>query len=249
MRAPFRTDVALFLILTVGNGDAALRVISKAGNIVLEDSSGDITPLTHTGDDFEPWLTRDGRTVVFIRQSPENFRTSVYTIDVRTRTVSLLYAGPARYAGRESWYFSGPELNESHETLFLVSDEYATEGALIGVQLANGKVTLISDHVVGYDVINCPASYRGDLLALKRHEEDILGRPYFLYYLYSATGLELGLAGEGELDTELDFIRGGRCKEPEHQTSRPLPADSIQHAVDLINKHPTGPTVTANFAP
>ena len=212
MRNSFR--IPLLLVFMIGSAGAAERVITENGRIVFQDSSGKKTALTQTGLDSDPWLSPDGRTVVFIRQSAEDLRTSVYEIDMRTRTPKLLYAGPARYRGRESLYFGRPQLNESHDKLFLISNEYATSGALIFIRLATGQATWISDEVVGYDVIQCPKKYRGDLIALKRHQEDILGRPYFLYYLYSAAGEELGLAGDGELDAELDFLRDGSCEQP-----------------------------------
>jgi TonB family protein len=137
------------------------------------------------------------------------FRTSVYEMDLRTRSVKLLYGGPARYRGREASYFGLPELDESHNMLFLVSKEYATEGALIAIRLANGQVDLISERVVGYDIIQC-TKYRGDIIALKRLE-DIFGYPYHLYWLYSSSGKELGLAGGENLDVET--LRHGACEE------------------------------------
>jgi TonB family protein len=229
MRVTF--TVPFLLVLTICSGSAADRVRAEDGRIVFEDSSGQKTALTQTGIDSDPWLSPDGRTVVFLRHSAEDmFRNSVYEIDMRTRIPKLMYAGPAKYQGREGSYFGEPELDGSHDKLLLISKEYATSGALISIQLANGQATLVSDEVVGYDVIECPKKYRGDLIALKRHEEDILGRPYFLYYLYSAVGQELGLAGDGELDADLDFLRNGSCEEPEPQ---PPPAPS----------HPLSPTV------
>ena len=222
----------LVLVLMVHSAGAADRVIAEGGRIVFENSSGQKTVLTQAGLDSDPWISPDGRTVVFLRHAPEDmFRTSVYEIDMRTRTPTLLYAGPAKYHGRECASFGRPELDESHNRLYLISNDYATSGALIVIRLASGQATLISHHVVGYDVMECPKKYRGDLIVLKRHEEDILGRPYFLYYLYSAAGEELGLAGDGELDADLDFIRDGSCEDPE---PRPL---------TLAPSVPMGPSV------
>jgi len=217
-------NVLFLLALLTSGGVAADRVSAQDGRIVLEDSSGQKTALTQVGLDSEPWLSPDGRTVVFIRRSAENqFLTSVYEIDLPTRTVKLLFAGPAKYQGRERAHFGRPELNESHDKLFLLGSEYATSGSLISIQLASGQTTFISDEVVGYDVIQCPKKYRGDLIALKRHEQNILGRPFFLYYLYSAAGQQLGLAGSGELGGELDAFRDGSCEEPEPQPRPTVP--------------------------
>lgn len=219
MRVPF--NIAL-LVPIICISAAADRVSVKDGRIVLEDSAGHMTMLTQTGLDSDPWLSPDGRSLVFLRHSAEDmFRTAVYEMDMRGRTVRLLYGGPARYRGRETSYFGQPELDGSHDTLFLLSKEYATEGALIAIRLANGQVRLISDHVVGYDVIAC-AKDRGNLIALKR-QEDVLGNPYHLYWLYSPSGKELGLAGAEELD--VDALRHDDCDAA--QPLAPLPSRPI----------------------
>lgn len=221
MRVPF--SLLFLLVLLTGIGRAADRVGAEGGRIVFEDSSGQKTALTQTGLDSDPWISPNGRTVVFLRHSAEEvFRTSVYEIDMRTRTLRLLYGGPAKYQGRESSYFGRPEVDESRETLYMLSKEYATEGALISVQLANGQVKLISDHVVGYDIIVCPR-YLNDLILLKR-QDDILDHPFHLYWLYSPSGQKLRLAGSEQLN--IDVLRDDRCglpRLPEPVPSSPLP--------------------------
>ncbi|MGA2600979.1 MAG: energy transducer TonB [Bryobacteraceae bacterium] len=136
--------VTLMLALMAGGGWAADRVGTENGRIVLEDSSGKKSALTQTGFDSDPWISPDGRTVVFLRRPAEDmFRTSVYEIDLRT------------------------------------------------------------------------------LIALKRHNDEIIGRPYFLYWLYSAAGVELGLAGVE--DEDADVLRDAACQVPQ---SLPAPAPS-----------------------
>jgi TonB family protein len=201
----------LLVVFVIRDCRARDRVGSEGGRIVFEDQSGQKIALTQTGLDSDPWLSSDGRSVVFIRHSAtDTFRTSVYEVSVQTGTARLLYSGPAKYRGRESSYFGRPELDESRDTLFLLSKEYATEGSLLAVRLVDGQVSLISDHVVGYDIVVCPAKDRGDLIALKR-QEDILGSPYYLYWLYSPSGEELGVAGGDELS--IDTLRDGGCEE------------------------------------
>ena len=104
--------VCLLLPFVIQSGGAMDRVIAQDGNIVLEDSSGKTTTLTQSRVDSDPWLTPDGRSVVFLRHPAEGiFRNSVYEIDVSTHMVKLLYAGPAKYEGREISSFSRPELD------------------------------------------------------------------------------------------------------------------------------------------
>jgi TonB family protein len=141
----------------------------------------------------------------------------------------LIYAGPARYEGRESSYFGRPEFDDSHETLYLLSSEAATFGTLFSVRLADGTARMISDRVVSYDVVGC-GKFHGDLIALKRFDSDILGLPYFLYWLYSASGEDLGLAGAGELDEgELlaGFCDGLQPIEPLPPSVTIIPTDAI----------------------
>jgi TonB family protein len=219
------SSAALLYFLAVGCGCAADRVTGKDGNIVVQDSSGKETTLTQTGLDSDPWISPDGRTIVFLRHSAaDTFKTSVFEMDMQTRTPRLLYGGPAKYQGREDSYFGRPELDESHDTLFLLSKEYATEGALIAIRLRDAQVKLVSDHVVGYDVVECGMD-RGDLIALKRNQ-DILGRPYFLYWLYARDGAELGLAGGQELD--LGRLRDGGC-----EGTQPIPPVPASYANPL----------------
>ncbi|HUP04206.1 MAG TPA: hypothetical protein VMU19_09460 [Bryobacteraceae bacterium] len=202
-------NAALLLMFAICGGRAANRVSTDNGRIILEDSSGHRIALTQTGLDSDPWLSPDGQSVVFLRRSAEDmFCTSVYEIDMRTRAQRLLFSGPAKSQTSEVSYFGRPELDAPRKTLFLLSKEYATEGTLLAIRLADGQVRSISDHVVGYDVIAC-RKYRGDLIALKR-QVDVLGRPYYLYWLYSSSGEALGLAGGDELD--VDALRDGGCE-------------------------------------
>ena len=131
----------LFLVLMVSCPAGAVdRVSARDGRIFIQDSSGQTITLTQTGLDSDPWLSPDGRTLVFIRRSAENmFRTSVYKIDLPTRTLSLLYRGPIRYQGRESFSFGRPELDDSQETLFVLIREYATEGSLMAIRSPSGQ--------------------------------------------------------------------------------------------------------------
>jgi TonB family protein len=217
-----RFSLSLLLVFVIRSSGATDRVVAKDGRIVAQGSSGQTTVLTQTGLDSDPWLSPDGRTLVFLRHlAADVFRTSVYKIDMRTRTLSLLYGGPVKYRGRESSYFGRPELDEPQETLFLLLKDYSTEGSLIAIRVANGRTKLISDHVVGYDVVEC-AKDRGDLVALKRHQ-NILGAPYFLYWLYSPSGDEMGLAGAEELNVET--LRDRDCQAP--QLFSPVPSRTV----------------------
>lgn len=165
------------------------------GRIVLTSATGQKTVLTESGRDSDPWISPDGGIVLFIRHASDDvFKTGVYRVELPARTVTLLYEGPAKYAGREMSYFGEPQLDGSGKTLYLLAKEGATWGSLVAIRLASGAATLTSDHVVGFDVVVCPA-YRGDLLALKRFDSNLLGQPYFLYWLYSASGADLGMAG------------------------------------------------------
>ena len=209
MRACFRS---LLLTIIFTEALSAEQVIASEGNIILRGSSGRSSVLTTSGQDSDPWLSPDNKLVVFLRRLKHDiFRTSVYAVDLDSRVVTRLFTGPAKYAGRENFYFGRPELDRRGSTLFLLSKEYSTESSLIAVHLEGEETTLIADHVVGYDVIQCP-SHQGDLIVLKRHQS-IQDRPFFVYWLYSTKGEELGLAGGEDLGPEyISSLRAGTCE-------------------------------------
>jgi len=189
----------LSVIALLAEAPCGSRVLSRDGRILIEDSSGAVSTLVATGRDFQPWITWDCRDAVFVRAAPEDdFRTSVYIIDVKSAAERLLFKGPVKYLGRENAYLGEPKLDETQHRLFLISEEGVTAGALLTVDLASGAVRYVTDSVGDYDLIRC-GPHRGDLLVRKR-EYALSGEIYYLCWLFSPDGKDLGVAGPGSMD-------------------------------------------------
>lgn len=180
------------------DASGSVRVTSTNGRIVLEDATGKTSPLTATGRDSEPWLSPDQTTVVFVRAAPgDTFHTSVYEINLLSRTERLLFKGPLDYQGQGNTYLGRPELDATSRTLFLLTKGSMRTGELFAVNLASGKARPVTD-AAGYDVIQC-GSHRGDLLVYK-WEQGVLGAPFYLYWFFSPEGREIGVAAPDGAD-------------------------------------------------
>jgi TonB family protein len=178
-------------------------VSEKDGRIWLKSADGRAVRLTTSGRDSEPWITPDRSKVLFVRADPADmFRTSVYSVDIATGKESLLLGVPVRYEGRENDYIGGPRIDRDGRTLFVISKESVTEGALLAVDLASGIARYIAP-THSYDIIRC-GEHSDDLLLYQR-KISILRNIYYVYWLYSPRGEDLGIAGPDLMDTQTLF--------------------------------------------
>lgn len=183
---------------------AAQTVAEKAGQIWLKTTDGKATRLTASGRDSEAWITPDRSKVLFVRSDPgDMFRTSVYSVDTATRQESLLLAAPVRYRvngqEEENAYIGEPRLGLNGHTLFVMSRESVTEGALLAVDLP-GVIGRYIATAHSYDVILCGV-HRGDLLLYQRKRSLSGNTYYYIYWLYRPQGEDLGIAGPDLMDT------------------------------------------------
>lgn len=175
------------------------RVYVDRGRIMIQ-RAGEVSALTTTERDFDPWLTEDHQDILFVRAAPDDmFRTSVYKISIKTKKEELLFAGPLRYAGKEIEYIGSPQINMRRDTLYLLSRESVLTGDLVAVSLKTGAEQLITD-AVSFDLIRC-GPFAGNLLVSKR-KQDILGITFYVYWLYSPEGKDLGIAGPSNMDRD-----------------------------------------------
>jgi TonB family protein len=174
-----------------------VRVGVEDGDILLVES-GKRVVLTSTGRDADPWIDPDGKVVLFVRGDVDDeFRTAVFEINVMSRVEHKVFAGPIQLRGGDINYFGDPEYSNDHKTLYLVAKTSVTTGDLFAVD-TNTKVVRHIAEAASYDVIQSGPN-AGDLLVYKR-KISIVGMPFYLYWLYSPNGKDLGLAGPDGLD-------------------------------------------------
>jgi hypothetical protein len=212
--------VALLASLSWALGDQ--RVFTKDGRVLLESPAGEVVTLTTSGRDFDPWITLDGKSVLFVRSDPvDSLRTSVCAIDLRSRAERLVFAGPLMYRGHEVPYLGGPEMDANEKTLYVLAKVSVSTGALFAVDLETKSTSYLAE-AASYDIIRC-GKQAGDLLVYQR-KEDLIGAIYYVYWLYSPGGQDLGIAGLDNMDTSA-LIRGP-CMAAQ-QAGREAPAAAL----------------------
>jgi len=175
-------------------------VFEQSGRIMLKRPTGAIVTLTSSGRDSEPFITDDGKMVVFCRRdATDQFRTAVLTIDPKSRMEKVLFEGPVTMRLGAIDYLGSPQIDAQGQTLYLIVRYGVTTGTLAAVDLRTKAVREITD-AAAYDLIRS-GTYKGNLLVYQRHHT-LVGIPYFydVYQLYDPFGKDLGIAGLDKLD-------------------------------------------------
>lgn len=194
------SKVFLVLIATAACGLGKSRVAVSGGDILLYEDPNKAIALTHSGRDFDPWLSPEHDVVLFVRASREDvFRTSVYEMELKTRREMEIFAGPIRTSQGEVGYLGEPSFDKGRRTLFVLAKTGVTTGELYAVDLRTRAARLVAP-AASYDVI-LSGSFAGDLLLYQR-KRSITGYVYYVYWLYTPEGGDLGMAGPDTLDIE-----------------------------------------------
>ena len=122
---------ACLLLVTPLCLTAGPSVFEKDGRIWLRAESGVDMALTAGPRDSEPWLTLDRKTVVFCRADPaDQFNTSVYSVDVGSHGLRLVFSGAITYNGQPYRYLGRPQMDPGAKTLLVIVRHSVTNGAL-----------------------------------------------------------------------------------------------------------------------
>ena len=134
----------------------------------------------------------------------DRWKTSVWKSDVETRKEEEIFAGPVSLNGVTVTTFTSAQLSLDQRTLFILLDTGVTTADMAAIDLDTLSPRYFST-CAGFDVIRA-GEHQGELILLKR-SRDLSGFPYYLYWLYSSEGRELGLAGPDSMDLA-DAISG-----------------------------------------
>lgn len=202
---------SLFVMVAVVLGPAVPRVYVDHGNIVLSETSGSVRILTATGRDFDPVLTAEGDAVLFVRSDATNmFRTSIYEFSLMSRTERLLFQGPLYSRGYEISYLGEPAFDRDRRTLYVLGKTGVTAGELYQVDLSTGKDRFIAS-AASYVLIKS-GPHAGEILVYQR-KVGLDSSIYYVYWLYSSSGGDLGIAGPDDLDVARASDPDGVLKE------------------------------------
>jgi TonB family protein len=206
----------------------------ESGDILLVESGKSVV-LTSTGRDADPWIDPDGTVVLFVRGDVDDeFRTAVFEINVMSRVEHKVFAGPVQLPGGEINYFGNPEYSNDHKTLYFVAKTSVTTGELFAVD-TNTKVVRHIANAASYDVVQSGPN-AGDLLVYQR-KISIVGMPFYLYWLYSPNGKDLGLAGPDGLDVANAINPDGSSGAADGGTTLGLGRDGTSSANQGVTLH------------
>jgi hypothetical protein len=121
-------------------------VFERDGRVWLRTESGELSALTSGLRDTQPWITRDGKEVLFCRVDPtDDFQTAVYAVGTTTRKERLLFDGPVKYKDELIRYLGWPSLDTEGDTLYVLARHSMTSGALFAVDLRTLKAQYLTE--------------------------------------------------------------------------------------------------------
>ena len=174
-----------------------VSVFSKQGNVLLKDSNGAVQMLTTSGRDNFPSLTCDGKRVLFARHdASDEFHTQIYAMDLASRATTLIFAGPVSYHGEQIQYLADPQFDERDRVLYLVARTSVTTGVIFAVDLETKKASEVAEGI-GFTLVS-RGKHASELVAYQRRLS-ITDEVYYVHWLYSRTGRDLGIAGPDDM--------------------------------------------------
>jgi hypothetical protein len=193
----------------------AQRVETRNGDVYYTDAHGKSRQITSGGIDYDPSLSFDGRTVIFVRRTliparfeepandqPTKTQIWVATID-GSRQPEMIFAGPVTLKDYSEYVtFHVPKLAPDNRHAFFSIDLAVTEGGLVRLDLKTKDTALISP-ALGFDFI-AAGRYAGDLVVQMRTSVRDGLSPFF--WLLTPDGKDLGFVGQSEEEAQ-EFLR------------------------------------------
>ena len=181
----------------------APSVVAEKGRIVLVEASGKRRTLTTSGKDSEPSLSRDGKSIVFVRQGSgprlsagagDVEANEIWWVDSEGKQPRLLVRSAAhedlkRFLGQ----LQAPQFSPDGKSVFFLSAAWATSDAVHTVDVASGKVRFVAPGN-SLEVLQ-HGEHQGKLI-VQQHRYFLGGGSYDWYWLLEPDGREVGPIGE-----------------------------------------------------
>jgi hypothetical protein len=187
----------------------------RNGNVCILVSSGELKELTASGQDGQPVLSPDGHWAVFVRTLPgqtiptgsgDSPATELWQIGVDGKHSTLLVR-PRSSDKVEAVLanVSKPQFSSDGRLVFLLSDAFATSGAVHVVDTTNGKEHFVCS---GSDLEVVRSGKYRDCLLVAQHRYFIGGGSYDWYFLLHSDGKEIGPVGENTENFKATYAPG-----------------------------------------
>jgi hypothetical protein len=202
--ARVRIGLAVTLSLIVVPTTRAQRVEARDGSIYLIDGGGKEKTLTNSGKDAEPVLSTKGDQVAYVRSytskeaSSEGVVSEIRVHNVVTGHDQTVLRGPVLIEGEKYFGFGSPRFSPDARKLYFLFNWSVTTHGLASLDLASHDVKFLMP-AVDFPAVVLSGKYKGDLVVLQRRPKLSLGS-YYLYYLFTPDGREVGVVGDKEFD-------------------------------------------------
>ena len=198
--------LALVAALACASPAAAQRVYVEGGNVLFEAANGGAArQLTRGGMDLEAALSRDGRTVAFVRRTPGRSVstgsgmaewTELWTVAADGSGARMrLRGGPdsTRAEGEELAGFQAPRFSPDGGTIYFLTRAWATSGAVHALDVASGREHFVAP---GNSLEVVPRGQYAGHLIVSQHRYFVGGGSYDWLWLLAPDGREVGPLGD-----------------------------------------------------
>lgn len=184
--------LALAALLLSTAPSAAQTVSIDRGNVVLTRPGAAPVRLTTGGNDREPVLSPGGRRVAFIRGN--DAESELWVVDVAGGSARrLVNARRSDDAEENLTFFASPQFSPNGETVYFLTQAWATSSAVHAVNLATGRVRFVCP---GNSLKVVPRGEYAGYLIVSQHKYFLGGGTYDWYWLIEPSGKPVDAIGE-----------------------------------------------------
>jgi hypothetical protein len=198
-----------------GQTGAEVHVFQRGGNIYAS-SLGRTLRITSSGLDSDPYLSRDGRLVAFVRRTPSLIidtgiggtdLNELWMADISGNAIArrLLTGHPGGFEVDDKLVlagFSSPRFSDDNKTVYFLAQTWATAGALWKIDVATSKPDLIVAGAIQFGLVH-GGKHNGRLIVQRRSGcRDSGGLAYACdpYFLFTSEGKQVAQIGADGAD-------------------------------------------------
>jgi len=195
----------------------AQEVFTRDGNVFLRTAQSGVIQMTTSGLDSDPSLSADGKSIVFVRDTPGELvdaaagrinATELWLMNISTRKADLLIKGkddPDRK--RTLAGFHHPIFSPDNHSVYFISEAWVVSGAIHKILLNTKEVDFLIDGA-SFGVISV-GRYSGYVLVHRNlvkfdKNGDSLGRDSYLF-LVSPDGKPVKEIGQSDSKAAREF--------------------------------------------
>src|SRR4051812_33957972 len=205
------------------SGLLARNVSVRQGNIIFTDRAGQKHPITSTGQDYQPSLSVDGRSVVFVRhtkvvpypgQSKEMhvLESELWLADAagRANPKAIFRGFITPPGGQPLTSFFNPLISPDGRYVYFLAEFAATSHALCRLELSSGHASFLTGGAIEFRLLTSGA-HAGWIIGSIRTLPKAVGQGYsYPYYLLAEDGRKISRIADASANLDALVSQYGR---------------------------------------